>query len=95
LGVALREDEQGTLVPLRVTPKAGKNAVTGAKSGLLLIAVRAAPADGEANTAVIETLSVALNCAKSKITLVRGHKGREKTALIRGMSAVQVGEKLR
>jgi uncharacterized protein (TIGR00251 family) len=93
--IALRDDGDGTLIPLRVTPKSGKNAVVGVKNGQLLVSVRAAPADGEANAAVIQTLSVFFGCSKSNLTLVRGHKGREKTVRLSGMSAAQVGEKLR
>lgn len=93
--IALREDSEGTLIPLRVTPKSGKNAILGVKNGQLLVAVRAAPADGEANAAVIQTLSAFFGCSKSTLTLIRGHKSREKTVRLSGMSAAQVGEKLR
>jgi uncharacterized protein (TIGR00251 family) len=93
--IALRDDGDGVLISLRVTPKSSKNVVLGVKNGCLLVAVRAAPADGEANAAVIQTLSAFFGCAKSSFTLVRGHKSREKTVRLSGMSAAQVGEKLR
>lgn len=92
--VALREDGDGVLIPLRVTPKSGRNAVTGSKNGLLLVAVRAAPADGEANSAVIATMAAALGCSKSSLSLVRGHKGREKTVHVVGLTLSQVQSKL-
>lgn len=91
---ALREDAEGVLVSLRVTPKSGRNAVTGFKNGLVLVAVRAAPADGQANAAVTSTIAAALGCSKSSVTLVRGHKGREKTVRVTGLSLAQVREKL-
>jgi uncharacterized protein (TIGR00251 family) len=91
---ALCEDAEGVLISLRVTPKSGKNAVTGSKNGLLLVAVRAAPADGEANNAVIATMAAALGCSKSSVTLVRGRKGREKTVRVTGLTMAQIQEKL-
>ena len=74
----LRAAGEDVLISLRVTPKSGKNAVVGARNGLLLVAVRAAPAEGAANGAVLATLAAALGCSKSRLMLVRGHKAREK-----------------
>ncbi|PQV64758.1 hypothetical protein B1R32_10325 [Abditibacterium utsteinense] len=90
----LREDGQGTPISIRATPKSGKNAVVGAKNNRLLIAVRAAPQDGAANAAVIETLSAFLGYAKSNLVIVRGHKNREKTVHVAAMNLLQVAEKL-
>ncbi|RYG64113.1 DUF167 domain-containing protein [bacterium] len=72
-----------------------KKRLLGVKNGLILVAVRAAPADGEANAAVIQTLSAFFGCSKSNLTLVRGHKSREKTVRLAGINAAQVSEKLR
>jgi hypothetical protein len=91
---ALREEAGGVLISLRVTPKSGKNAVIGFKNGLLLVAVRAVPADGQANTAVILTLAEALGCSKSRVILVRGHKGREKVVHVTGLTLAHIQEKL-
>ena len=91
---ALREEAGGVLISLRVTPKSGKNAVTGFKNGLLLVAVHAAPADGQANAAVILTIAEALNCSKSSVTLVRGHKAREKVVRVTGMTLAHIQERL-
>lgn len=91
---ALREHASGVLISLRVTPKSSKNAVTGFKNGLMLVAVRASPAEGEANAAVIATISQALGCSKSSVTLVRGHKAREKQVHVVGFTIAHIKEKL-
>ncbi len=90
----LRDDGQGALLHVRVSPRSSKNAVAGFKNNRLLIAVRAAPQKGEANAAVVEVLSAILSLAKSNLEIVRGHKSREKTVRIVGMSAAQITQKL-
>ena len=86
--------ENGVRLSLRVTTRAGKNAVTGSRDDFLLLSVRAAPTDGEANSAVIQTLADTLKIAKSRIQLVRGAKSREKTVEIVGVSLEEVQIKL-
>ena len=90
----LREVEGGVLIPLRVKPRAGKNAVEGEREGALMVSVRAGPAEGEANAAVLVALADALGCAKSQLSIARGHKGREKSVLALGFSAELVRERL-
>jgi uncharacterized protein (TIGR00251 family) len=90
----IRSVEDGIQLSLRVTTRAGKNAVTGMRDDLLLLSVRAAPTDGEANSAVIQTLADTLKIAKSRIHLVRGTKSREKTIEITGLTAEEVQTKL-
>ena len=47
--------------------------------------VSAAPADNEANKAVVETLAKTLGVPKSRITIVRGSTSRSKTVEIQGV----------
>lgn len=61
----LHEDEHSALISIRVSPESSKNAIAGFKNKRLLIAVRAAPQDGQANAAVIEVLSAIFGCARS------------------------------
>jgi uncharacterized protein YggU (UPF0235/DUF167 family) len=58
---------------VRVTTRAGRDAVDGVGSnGELIVRVRAAPADGAANSAVLRTVAAACAVAPSRVTLVRG-----------------------
>jgi uncharacterized protein (TIGR00251 family) len=77
--ISWREDQDGVLLPIRVKPRARKNGTDGCRNGSLVIAVSAAPVDGAANDAVIEVLCDVLHCSKSALTIVRGHKSRDKT----------------
>ena len=90
----LRAEAGGVLIPLRAKPRAGKNAVEGVRDGVLLVSVRAAPTDGEANAAVVATIAEVLGCAKSNVRLVRGQKSRDKAVLVQGLDAAIILERL-
>lgn len=71
---------------IKVTPKAKaeriRKEVREDGSVLYKIYVTAAPESGKANEAVIKLLSKNFGCAKSSLTIIRGHKSREKVIKI-------------
>lgn len=73
---------------VRATPKGGRDAVDGiAQFGdqpVLKVRVRATPADGEANDALMRVLAKAAGVAPSAIELLQGAAGRLKTLRIAG-----------
>lgn len=91
---ALRADGADCLISLAVVCRSSRHAVVGAKNGLIVVCVRVARADGEADAALMATLSAFLGCAKSQLTLIRGPKNREKVVRVSGWSAAQLAEKL-
>lgn len=81
--------KEGLLVTVRVTAKAQRDEVAGVHrasdgSAALSVRVRAAPEQGKANKAVIETVARALGIAKSSIRIKAGETGRNKILLIAG-----------
>ena len=60
-----------------MTPNARANKVV-MDSGTIKIGVTVPPADGQANAAVTALLSKALGVPKSRLTLIQGHKSRDK-----------------
>jgi uncharacterized protein (TIGR00251 family) len=79
----------GVLLDLRVTPKSGRDAIGGIEhlaggQAVLRLRVRALPADGEANEAVIALVAKSIKHAKSNLTLERGTTARIKTLRIAG-----------
>ena len=62
---------------LRVTPGARSQSVE-LGEGVVLIKVRAKPAAGDANAAVLALLAQALGTATSRLRLLRGATGRDK-----------------
>jgi len=77
---------------IRVTPKSSRNRVE--PGDPVKVFVTAAPADNEANKAVVETLAKALGVPKSRIEIVRGATGRSKTIEIQGVCETELAAML-
>jgi uncharacterized protein (TIGR00251 family) len=89
---AWRVDGAGLTLFVRVTPRAGADAVDGVQirddgRAELRVRVRAVPEDGRANRAVAELIAHILDVPKSNATVVSGSTGRSKTLLIAGDGA--------
>jgi uncharacterized protein len=79
----------GLVVTVRLTPKAGRDAIEGIDRladgrSVLKARVRAAAHDGEANDALTRLLGRTLDVAPRDIALVAGAAARIKRLLIRG-----------
>ena len=77
-------------LPVRVTPKGGRDAVDGwaldpAGRAYLKVRVSAAAADGEANAALIVFLAKTLKVSKSSVRIVSGETARLKMLQIEGL----------
>jgi len=88
-GTFYREEKDGLALFVRLTPKAGQNAVAGLFTQIegkcyLNIQLRAVPEKGTANKALIQFLSKSLNIAARNIMLVKGSTARFKQLALRG-----------
>ncbi len=81
----IREWEGGSLIRVRLTPKASSNAITGAGEGALRIRIQAPPVEGAANEKAREFLAKTLGISRGAVILERGRTSREKTFRIEGM----------
>lgn len=77
-----RDRDESCDLAVRVTPRSSKNCLSVSGEGSIKVWVSAAPADGQANEAVIVLLAKALGIAKSRVEIVRGETGRDKLARI-------------
>lgn len=68
----------GARLPVRVIPRASRNAVAVDDDGTIRVHVTVVPEGGKANAAVVKLLSKALGVPKSRLTLVRGETARDK-----------------
>ena len=66
----------------------------GEHGGALRVKLKAPPVDGAANKALCEFLAAQLGCRKRDVSVVRGERSREKTVLVRGLSAHDVRKAL-
>ena len=73
-------------VPVRVTPRSSRNAISVEPDGSVRIWVTASPTDGQANEAVIALLASTLRIAKSRVTILRGDASRQKLLRVEGLS---------
>lgn len=69
-------------IKVKVTPRSSKSEVMGEKDGILIVKLKSAPVDGEANAELIRVLAEHFDCAKSAITIKNGLSGRIKTVLV-------------
>ncbi len=84
----LRRDGTDLIVDVRLTPRAGRDAVDGFKTladGRVVLAarVRAVPEDGKANAALEALIAAAVGVPKSAVKLVAGATSRLKTVRVR------------
>ncbi len=87
--VRVTSDGTGVLVPVRLTPKAGRNRIDGVKADAdgtrrLAVSVTAVAEDGKANGALIGLLAKTWNLPKSAIAITAGAKARAKLVRVAG-----------
>ena len=75
------------VLEVRVQPRARRNSIEVVEGPKVRVSVTAPPEGGKANDAVTALLARALGVAKGSVTIVRGHKGRDKLLCIEGMTA--------
>jgi uncharacterized protein len=91
----LRETSGGTLLAVKLQPRASRNEIGEAVGNELKIKVTAPPVDAAANQALIELLADKLGCSRGKVELMRGHTSRHKVLKLHGISAEQAIAKLK
>lgn len=65
-------------IDVRVKTRSKAEKVTQLDRGRYEVAVNSPPVDGQANERVIELLSEHFNVPKSRVILIRGHRGKNK-----------------
>lgn len=91
----LRTVNDGTSLSLRVSPGAKSTAIKGTYGeGALKVSVAAPPEKGKANAEIERFLAGLLGVGRSEVEVVRGHAGRDKVVLLRGLGECEVRESL-
>lgn len=72
-------------ITVRVTPRAGRDAIDGWRDGALRVRLSAAPADGRANDALVRLIAGSLGVAPGAVTIVHGAKSRVKVLDVAGV----------
>jgi uncharacterized protein (TIGR00251 family) len=92
--IAVTEQADGCVLPVRAQPGARRNAVVGEHGGALKVAVTSPPEDGRANQALVEVLSKALQVRRSQVELLTGPANRNKRFLVRGITRAHLEARL-
>jgi uncharacterized protein len=74
-----------TRLRVRVSPGAGRSALVGRHGDAWKVRVSEAPERGRANEAVLRLLAEALALPRTALTLVSGHRGRDKIVELKGV----------
>jgi uncharacterized protein (TIGR00251 family) len=90
----LRETSGGTLLSVKLQPRASKNEIGEPLGEELKIKVTAPPVDAAANQALVELLADKLGCSRGKVELIRGQTSRHKTLMLHGFKLEIAAEKL-
>jgi uncharacterized protein (TIGR00251 family) len=91
----VRERPGGTVVEVRVIPRAAKSMLAGERNGALLVRLAAPPVNGQANAVLVEFLAGTLGVPQRALTIVHGERTRQKQVLVAGLRAADVLDRLR
>ena len=75
---------------IRLQPRAKRNAIVDERDGVLRVSVAAAPADGQANAALCKLLAKRVGVPRTRVTIVRGERSRDKLVRVQGMALAEV-----
>jgi hypothetical protein len=90
----LHAQSDGTLLSVKLQPRASKNEIGEPLGDELRIKVTAPPVDAAANEALIKLLAKKLDCARGRVELMHGHKSRHKIVKFHGFAPEKVLQKL-
>ena len=90
----LRAQADGTLLSVKLQPRASASEIGEALRDELRIKVTAPPVDAAANQALVELLAETLDCSRSRVELIRGHTSRHKTLKLHGFKPGEVLAKM-
>jgi uncharacterized protein len=80
----------GTLLSVRVQPRASRDEIVGWKGDTLRVRVSAPPVEGEANMAIRRLVARTLGVAPASVELVRGDRSRDKVVRVAGLGLADI-----
>ena len=91
---AITATASGTLLRLRVQPRASIERLEGLRDGYVRLRLTAPPVDGAANAACIAFLAKTLGISRTQLHLQAGVKSRDKLVHITGLTPAEVAAAL-
>ena len=87
---AITATPTGTLIRLRVQPRASIARLDGLRDGHICLRLTAPPVEGAANAACLAFLAKILGISRAQLRLQAGGKSRDKLVHITGLAPAQV-----
>lgn len=81
-------------IEVRVRPRAQRNEIAGERDGAILVRVSAPPHEGRANEAVRKLIASAAGIPRSRVSIVRGTRGRDKLVRAEGIAEPELRRRL-
>ena len=92
--IEIRDTPKGASFPVKVQPRASKNALTGELGAGFKLALTAPALEGRANQACVEFFANLLRVSRSSVTIASGQNSRRKVIRVAGFSAEEVRKRL-
>ena len=84
-----------TLLEVRVLPGASRDAVDGElPGGRIRVRLRARAVEGAANDSLVDFVAARLGLARRSVTILRGHRSRQKTLELEGLDSYEARSRL-
>jgi len=93
--IPIQDTSAGASFEIKLHARAKKDAITGELGDALKVSLIAPPIDGRANEACIEFFANILRVPRSSITIASGQSSRNKIIRVAGLSADEVGARLK
>ena len=90
----LRQADAGVVVRVRVQPRASRAEIVGQYGEQLRVRLTAPPVDQAANKALTNLIAKALGVRRSQVSLLSGHKSRDKQVLVADLSVATARQAL-
>jgi uncharacterized protein (TIGR00251 family) len=84
----------GAACTVRVSPRAGRTTIAGVRDGQLLVKLAAAPVDGAANAALVDSLADAFHLPRRSVAIVGGDRSRTKRVRFEGVTPEELSRRL-
>jgi uncharacterized protein (TIGR00251 family) len=93
--LAIQQSGTDVLLPVTVQPRASRNAVAGLHGNAVKLLLTASPVEGAANAACLRFLADCLGVSRTRLSIVRGAKARQKIIRVADMSVDALRARLR
>jgi uncharacterized protein (TIGR00251 family) len=90
----LKETAEGIVLFVDVQPRARKSEISEIQGKALKVRLAAPPVEGAANEECLRFLAKSLGVPYSRLRMVRGHRSRHKTLLVRGVDIEVISDVL-